>query len=148
MRTRVAPLLLPALGRVGFLREWLFRTVSQTLIHYRGSPLSDGKTGKVHGGDRLPWVNAAGLDNYASLAEIAWQGHVYGDVESAVRQWFDASGLALHVFSWREEYEAAGLRRDALYLLRPDTYVGLAAEKPEPAALTRYFAKRGLRPYP
>ena len=34
--------------------------------------------------------------------------------------------------------------RDALYLLRPDTYVGLAAAAPTAAALDAYVAERGL----
>ena len=142
MRTRVAPIVIPAFGGVDAVREWLFRTVSQTLIHYRGSPLSQGRAGPVEGGDRLPWAVAAGLDNYAPLAEAHWQGHVYGDADAELRAWFATNQVALHVFSWREEYGRAGLRKNALYLLRPDTYVALVAEKPLPEMLTRYFAER------
>jgi hypothetical protein len=145
MRMRVAPLLLPAMGKIDAAREWLFRTVSQTLINYRGSTLSQGWVGHIEGGDRLPWVNAAGLDNYASLAEIAWQGHVYGDAGAELRSWFKTNGIALHVFSWREEYGGAGLRKDVLYLLRPDTYLALVAERPSPDKLTRYFAERHIK---
>jgi hypothetical protein len=146
LRTRIAPLLLPAVGKIEAAREWLFRTVSQTLIHYRGSPLSEGAAGRVEGGDRLPWAVAAGLDNYAPLSEIAWQGHVYGDADGDVRGWFAAHKVALHVYSWRDEYEKAGLKKDALYLLRPDTYVALAAEKPSSGMLARYFAERRITP--
>jgi hypothetical protein len=38
------------------------------------------------------------------------------------------------------------LTRDALYLVRPDGYVGLAAPRQDPQALARYFTERGLRP--
>jgi 2-polyprenyl-6-methoxyphenol hydroxylase-like FAD-dependent oxidoreductase len=145
MRMRVAPLLLPAMGKIEAAREWLFRTVSQTLINYRGSTLSQGWVGHVEGGDRLPWANVAGLDNYAPLAEIAWQGHVYGDAGAELRSWFKTNGIALHVFSWREEYGGAGLRKDVLYLLRPDTYLALVAERPSPDKLTRYFAERQIK---
>ena len=44
----------------------MFRTVSQTSVNYRGSSLSEGRAGAVHGGDRLPWVSAgveADVDN-------------------------------------------------------------------------------------
>jgi hypothetical protein len=41
----------------------------------------------------------------------------------------------LHVFDWRSEYEAAGLARDAVYLLRPDTYVALADTSGAPNTL-------------
>ena len=34
----------------------MFRTISQTAVNYRGSSLSEGRAGAVHGGDRLPWV--------------------------------------------------------------------------------------------
>ncbi len=146
LRTRIAPLLLPAVGKIEAAREWLFRTVSQTLIHYRGSPLSEGAAGKVEGGDRLPWAVAAGLDNYTPLSEIAWQGHVYGDADGDVRGWFAANEVALHVYSWRAEYEKAGLKKDALHLLRPDTYIALAAEKPSSEMLARYFAERQITP--
>jgi len=60
----------------------MFRTVSQTAVNYRGSSLSAGRAGAVHGGDRLPWVKT-GLnldeDNFAPLASLDWQIHVYGD---------------------------------------------------------------------
>jgi hypothetical protein len=50
------------------------------------------------------------------------------------------------VFDWRAAYGEAGLARDALYLLRPDTYVALADASGAPEAVARYFAERGLRP--
>jgi hypothetical protein len=43
-------------------------------------------------------------------------------------------------------HAAAGLTRDALYLLRPDTYLGLVDAAGQPHTLERYFAARGLRP--
>ena len=41
--------------------------------------------------------------------------------------------------------EAAGLARDALYLLRPDTYVALAEPSGATAALDAYFALRAIK---
>ena len=41
-------------------REFLFRTVSQITLNYRGGPLSQGAAGEVHGGDRLPWAPVGG----------------------------------------------------------------------------------------
>jgi len=40
--------------------------------------------------------------------------------------------------------EAAGLARDALYLLRPDAYVALADPSGTPEAVARYLTGRGL----
>ena len=55
VRTRVAPVLIPMIAQFKVVREYLFRTVSQISLNYRGGPLSKGVAGNVHGGDRLPW---------------------------------------------------------------------------------------------
>src|SRR6266403_899028 len=57
IRTRVAPVLIPTAMTFEAAREYLFRTVSQITLNYRGGPLSAGAAGHVHGGDRLPWVS-------------------------------------------------------------------------------------------
>jgi hypothetical protein len=56
-----------------------------------------------------------------------------------------AQKLPLHVFDWRPGYEAAGLARDALYLLRPDTYVALADGAGAPDVIERYFRDHGIK---
>jgi hypothetical protein len=56
-----------------------------------------------------------------------------------------ARDVPLHLFDWRSEYEVAGLARDALYLLRPDSYVALADGSGAPNALDHYFAEHGIR---
>ena len=53
--------------------------------------------------------------------------------------------MPLHVFDWRSEHEAAGLARNANYLLRPDTYVALADPSGAPDALEGYCMDRELR---
>ena len=53
--------------------------------------------------------------------------------------------VPLRVFDWRPKYDAAGLARDALYLLRPDTYVALADLSGVPGVIDRYCTKRGIR---
>jgi len=53
--------------------------------------------------------------------------------------------LPLQVLAWGSEHEAAGLARDAIYLLRPDTYVGLAEMSGAPDVIERYLADRGIR---
>jgi 2-polyprenyl-6-methoxyphenol hydroxylase-like FAD-dependent oxidoreductase len=68
LRTRVAPLLISRIVGIDPVREYLFRTVGQISLNYRGGPLSAGKAGRVHGGDRLPWVSVGGQDNFASLS--------------------------------------------------------------------------------
>jgi hypothetical protein len=145
LRTRIAPLLLPNLAGFAAVREYLFRTVSQITLNYRGESLSVGTAGQVHGGDRLPWAPVGGEDNFASLAALRWQVHVYGAASAALAAWCRRHDVPLHVFAWREKYAAAGLARDALYLLRPDTYVALADASAAPTAIERYGAERGLQ---
>jgi 2-polyprenyl-6-methoxyphenol hydroxylase-like FAD-dependent oxidoreductase len=146
VRTRVVPVVLPAAAHFEAWREWMFRTISQTTINYRGSSISRGETGNVHGGDRLPWVLTGGVDNYAPLSAMSWQVHCYGTASSDLTAWCDGHGVPLHAFEWHRAYATAGLVRDAIYLLRPDTYVALAHESATPEVLERYFTETGIRP--
>jgi hypothetical protein len=58
----------------------------------------------------------------------------------------DGRGLALHTFPWQAAAARAGLARDAVYLVRPDGYVGLADPEAGPGRLERYLDARRLRP--
>jgi 2-polyprenyl-6-methoxyphenol hydroxylase-like FAD-dependent oxidoreductase len=145
LRTRVAPLVIPLALSAGAARAFAFRTVSQITLNYRRGPLSVGKAGKVRGGERLPWVAAGGVDNFASLAAMAWQVHVYGSAGAELAAWCADQGVALGVFAWRAEHAAAGLKQGALYLLRPDSYVALADPSGSPGAVERYAEERGMR---
>ena len=144
LRTRFAPRLIRAVASFGAARRFGFRTVSQIMLNYRDGPLSAGTAGRVHGGDRLPWVSVHGQDNYAPLAATRWQAHVYGSAAAELTAWCSARRLPLHVFGWRPEYEATGIARDAVLLMRPDTYVALADPSGSFAALERYAADRRL----
>jgi 2-polyprenyl-6-methoxyphenol hydroxylase-like FAD-dependent oxidoreductase len=146
VRTRVAPLVIPRILGYKFAREFLFRTVSQIALNYRGSPLSRGVAGHVHGGDRLPWVRTRAGDNYSSLSAMVWQAHVYGSATAALTAWCERHGVKLSTFEWQPEIEAAGLARDALYLLRPDSYVALADATGTQETLERYFFDVGVSP--
>ena len=146
VRTRIVPLLAPAVASFQAGREWVFRTVSQITINYRDGALSAGVAGQVQGGDRLPWVTVNGTDNYGPLAAMTWQVHVYGAARPDLADWCKAKTLPLHVFAWRPPYEKAGLAADALYLLRPDGYVALADTAGSVEALERYLSDRQLRP--
>ncbi|HEY1427455.1 MAG TPA: FAD-dependent monooxygenase [Caulobacteraceae bacterium] len=139
LRTRVLPLIFRPALQVGALREFMFRTVSQITLNYRGSQLSVGEAGHVKGGDRLPWV--PGEDEPARLD---WQARLYGEAPASLARWCADAGLELLARPWREAHAAAGLREGVLYLLRPDTYIGLVDPSPSPAALARYFDARGV----
>jgi 2-polyprenyl-6-methoxyphenol hydroxylase-like FAD-dependent oxidoreductase len=146
VRTRIAPLVIPRIMGWQFAREFLFRTVSQITLNYRGSPLSRGAAGDVHGGDRLPWVRTGAGDNYGSLSAMVWQAHVYGATPVAAVAWCERHGIEVSTFEWGSEHEAAGLARNALYLLRPDSYVALADATAAPETLERYFSDVGIHP--
>jgi hypothetical protein len=123
----------------------MFRTVSQITLNYRGSPLSLGVAGGVHGGDRLPWVPIDGTDNFALLATRTWQAHVYGSPDPTLAEWCGRHDVPFHAFEWRPDFEKAGLAPGALYLLRPDTYVALADVSGAASAEERYCTERKLR---
>ena len=149
LRLHVVPFLLPALLTFRAFRRLAFRTVSQTAIAYRGSWLSEGRAGEVHGGDRLPWAHVdspqRGADNFAALASLEWQVHVYGAAAPDIRVFCADRHLALHEFAWQPSMARVGLHRDGLYLVRPDGYVALAAPEQSAATSSAYFDAHGIR---
>jgi 2-polyprenyl-6-methoxyphenol hydroxylase-like FAD-dependent oxidoreductase len=145
VRTMLVPPVAHLLFRLASVRRFLFRTVSQIGVNYRESPLSEGAAGSVRGGDRLPWVETGpDEDNFAPLTALAWQVHVYGEPRPGVAEACAELGLPLDRFAWRPEMRRSGLRRGALYLVRPDGYVALADPEGDPRRLGRYFTSRGL----
>jgi hypothetical protein len=144
VRTRLVPLIAPVLFRLASVRRFLFHTVSQIGVHYHNSPLSVGAAGAVRGGDRLPWVETEpGQDNFAPLDALTWQVHVYGEPRDGLVAVCAELQLPLHLFAWQQAMPRAGLRRAALYLVRPDGYVALADPHADPDRLRQYFAERG-----
>jgi 2-polyprenyl-6-methoxyphenol hydroxylase-like FAD-dependent oxidoreductase len=150
VRLDLVPLLIPALFALTAARRFMFRTISQTAVSYRGSRLSEGRAGTVHGGDRLPWVkgdvNGVCQDNFTPLTSLDWQVHVYGDAAPEIQAMCEARQLPLHVFPWRSEMGRTGLRRNAAYLVRPDGYVALADPEGSATPITSYLDARKLTP--
>jgi 2-polyprenyl-6-methoxyphenol hydroxylase-like FAD-dependent oxidoreductase len=151
VRVDGAPRLLPPLFALRSFRRLMFRTVSQIAVNYRGSSLSEGRAGSVRGGDRLPWVAAGstsdtGNDNFRPLTSLDWQVHVYGAAAAGIAEACGRRGLALHTFPWQSAASRAGLERGAVYLVRPDGYVGLADPEATAARVERYLDTRCIRP--
>ena len=144
VRTGIAPRIMPLIAKLPVTREYLFRTISQTVLHYRHAPLNSGTAGRIHGGDRLPWLEIAGGDNFAPLPRPGWQMQVYGKPKPEVQAWCDTHRVPLRTYPWSEGCTHAGLARDAVYLLRPDTYVGLAAGSPSSHVLDEYLRDNAL----
>jgi len=147
VRVNLVPLLVPRLFEFAVVRRFMFRTISQTAVHYRGSSLSVGSVGTIHGGDRLPWVppdSEGAEDNFTPLTSLDWQVHVYGDAAPEISAICSTRALPLHVFAWRPMIERAGLKRDAAYLVRPDGYVALADPEASAPKLQAYLDERGV----
>jgi 2-polyprenyl-6-methoxyphenol hydroxylase-like FAD-dependent oxidoreductase len=146
VRTQVVPGIAPGLFSLAFVRRFAFRTVSQIAVNYRGSALSCGAAGKIKGGDRLPWVESAGTrGNFAPLATLKWQVHVYGSPSTELVHFCAQRALQFQSFPWQAACHAAGIMQNALYLVRPDGYVALADPDASTQRLGQYFAVREIR---
>jgi 2-polyprenyl-6-methoxyphenol hydroxylase-like FAD-dependent oxidoreductase len=141
VRTRLVPIVAPTAFRIRAMRRLFFRTVSQINVSYHKSALSEGTTGAIAAGDRLPWIKMNGADNFAPLASMRWQVHVYGRVRAEVDATCSELGVELHTFGWSDAARDAGVREGALYLIRPDGYVGLADATADRSRLRAYLAR-------
>jgi 2-polyprenyl-6-methoxyphenol hydroxylase-like FAD-dependent oxidoreductase len=92
VRLYIAPRVLPVLFLFRSFRRLMFRTVSQTDIHY-------GKT------KRLPWTGS----NFEPLKSRDWQVHVYGDGRPDTE-------LPVHVFPKTKDLEGVYLVRPDGYI--------------------------------
>jgi hypothetical protein len=148
VRLRIVPMLFPLITKFAWVRRVMFRTVSQTVVNYRGSSLSEGRAGAVRGGDRLPWIKmgSTGKDNFAPLTSLDWQVHVYGEAAPELKKMCEERSLALHIFPWRKEMARTGLQRNAAYLVRPDGYVAVAEAEWRTGAIAAYLDARKLAP--
>jgi hypothetical protein len=143
-RTILLPSIAPQAFRFTAVRRALFKEVSQIRISYRGSALSSGVAGDVQAGDRLPYVSDGSSDNFEPLKSFDWQVHVYGDAAPELERAAAARGLTLHMFPWGSGAEKAGLRQEAIYLVRPDGHVAFASPMQDVEALEIYLSAHGL----
>jgi 2-polyprenyl-6-methoxyphenol hydroxylase-like FAD-dependent oxidoreductase len=148
VRTRVAPRVMGALLQRAIVRRLFFRTISQIGITYRHGPLAAGSAGKLHGGDRLPWIpipGDGGRDNFDPLTSLDWQVQVHGTASAPLRAACQAHHLPLHVFPWSPAAGDAGVTRDAAMLVRPDGHIGWVDPDAPPAGLAHYLEEHSLR---
>jgi hypothetical protein len=117
----------------------MFRTVSQISIRYPESFLSSGQAGKLKGGDRLPWVQS--IHNYEPLISRQWQVHCYGSPTTALNKLLSEKNIPLYIFEWNPEAEKAGYQKDAIYIVRPDGYIGLADGTGDTIKISAYCDK-------
>lgn len=136
-------LVVPFATRFTAVRRAIFRMVSQIRVDYRHSPLSIGKAAKVRPGDRLPWI--AEIGNFKPLESCDWQVHIYGEADLAVTKAIRATGIPVHLFDWCESAGNVGLKRNALYAIRPDGYIALVDMSQNVVRLSKYVSKFGFR---
>ncbi|QUD88499.1 FAD-dependent monooxygenase [Phenylobacterium montanum] len=76
---------------------------------------------------------------------FGWQAQVYGEPRAPLRDACAEWGLGLQRFPWTPEARRAGLARDALYLVRPDGYVGFADSGQSVRRLAAYLERFDIR---
>jgi 2-polyprenyl-6-methoxyphenol hydroxylase-like FAD-dependent oxidoreductase len=159
-RTRLLPKVLALVMSFGKSREFAFRTISQTGIRYRRSPLSEALPGlpdaAPRAGDRFPWLrlklspNGAAEDLFRALDDRRFTLIVFG--QSVPPGGMPELGDRLRTVvvpsdpANDRELERVHIPRPAFYLLRPDGHIGLSGARLDPAAVTGYVSERlGLR---
>ena len=149
VRLHIVPPVASFLFRFKAMRRFLFRTVSQTALCYRDCDLNRGRAGRLHAGDRLPWISPDGGhpngdDNFTALESLQWQLHVFGIPNSEIERVCGSVGVATHSFTWNPAAARAGFLRDAIYLVRPDGYIAFADPRPTAERLEAALARWGL----
>lgn len=148
-RTQLLPRILPRALDTRLGKHLLFEAVSQTGIEYRDSTWSEGHAGALHAGDRLPWVAPAregDADNFTPLTSLDWQVHLYGTEALDLGPTCGAHDIGLHTFPFDAPTEAASLERGAIYLVRPDGYLGGVFRGPHAKdGLAQYLVSHGVR---
>jgi 2-polyprenyl-6-methoxyphenol hydroxylase-like FAD-dependent oxidoreductase len=141
-----------AMGR-HFVRQRAFRTLSQTGIAYRESPLSQTQPGVAadapRAGDRFPWLRlrfdgeTAATDLFDRLDDTRFNLLVIGQSISAGNRLTSSERLKLHTIPLDRDNAAAlsgaSIAGAAFYLLRPDGHVGLAGTRFDESAVMQWF---------
>ena len=145
VRTRVAPHLVSFLFLFPAMRRLVFKTISQTQIKYGNSTLSAGDKGSIGPGNRLPWVKfGEDTDNFAPLISMDWQIHCYGKPSKEVMEICRQRSIPLHAFTYNNTAKEAGLKEDAIYVIRPDGYIGYLALRSNAENLLVYLNNWGV----
>ena len=156
VRTRVMPKIMGLALRTPGVQRMFFRTISQTGIRYRSSPLSETVAGLPddgpRAGDRFPWLrlkfraNGPTEDLYGKLDDTRFNLIVIGQATAPdVRAQLGDLACVHEVPSDPDNDRAlarARIPRPSFYLLRPDGHVGLAGTQWEAGTVTRYVSER------
>lgn len=144
LRLRVAPLLIRLMTRFAITGRKLFENVSQVRLTYRDSALGQGRAGRIHAGDRFPWV--AAHDTHAGLDGRQWTAHGVGQLDPSASTELKEAGITVRIWPDDVAMRKAGFIGGSLYLVRPDGHVGLADLKPSARSVKAYLAHHELDP--
>ncbi len=156
IRTRVMPKIMGLALRTAAVQRIAFRTISQTGIRYRRSPLSeelaDLPEDGPHAGDRFPWLrlkfqpNGPVEDLYAKLDDTRFALLVFGQAAppGGIAELGDQVRIHEVPSDSANDRELARVRIPwpSFYLLRPDGHVGLAGVQLDAGAVSRYISAR------
>ena len=156
LRTQVMANVMAFAMRRERVRKLAFRTISQTGIHYRGSPLSQTQPGMSadapRAGDRFPWLRLRRLpdgpveDMFSALDDRHFHLLLFGQAAPTQGEVGADGSLRVHAIpdcpDNAGELERAKIASPSFYLLRPDGHVGLAGSVPEPSVVSRYLSDR------
>jgi len=156
VRTRIAPKIVALAMRIERIRKLAFLTISQTGIRYPDSRLSENLPGlpddAPRAGDRFPWLrlklspDRTSEDLYSKLDDTRFTLIVIG--QPAPPGGLPGLGDLVRTYVVpgdpvnERELARAGIPRMAFYLLRPDSYVGLAGVQLDVDAVNRYLEER------
>lgn len=120
IRLHILPKFMQIISPYNFARYFAFRRLSQIAINYRFSFLSLGRSGKITGGDRMPWVENLGWPH-----PMNWNARLFGNESLDLQKYFQQNKIEFKIFPWRASLEKYGISKNVLYLIRPDGYIGL-----------------------
>ncbi len=83
--------------------------------------------------------------NFESLRGLRWRIHVYGVADARLANAAEGAGIRLTAYPWSDAAAAAGLEKDAAYLVRPDGHVAWASRVQDADSLKAFVERWQLK---